>query len=58
MCLDGSAAAECGGFGLEMESLVALGDDFLAYSSIPSDTADIGHEEARFGELADGVKSR
>ena len=44
--LDRSAVAECGGFCLETESLVALCDDFLAYSPVPSDTADIRHEEA------------
>jgi hypothetical protein len=53
--LDRAAAAELGGFHLETESFVVLGDDFLAYSPIPSDTADIGHEEVglalRFHEI-------
>jgi hypothetical protein len=41
VCLDCSAAAECGGFGFETESLVPLGDDILVYLPIPSDTAEI-----------------
>jgi hypothetical protein len=36
-----------GGFCSETKSLVARCDDFFAYSPIPSDTPDIGHEEAR-----------